>query len=86
MNSLARAVYHKSSIYLMDDPLSAVDAHVGLHLFNDCIGPNSLLAREQATRILVTHQVHFLKEADWIVILKDVSRYFKPFQKKYCSL
>lgn len=70
----------------MDDPLSAVDAHVGLHLFNDCIGPNSLLAQEQATRILVTHQVHFLKEADWIVILRDVSRYLKHFQIKFCSI
>lgn len=58
---------------MFDDPLSAVDAHVGSHIFNKCIGPRSQLAHRNATRILVTHQVHFLKEADWIVVLKNVS-------------
>lgn len=57
----------------MDDPLSAVDAHVGAHMFDNCIGPKGRLARKGATRILVTHQVHFLKEADWIIALRDVS-------------
>ncbi|KAJ6642101.1 ATP-binding cassette sub-family C member 4 [Pseudolycoriella hygida] len=69
--SLARAVYRDADVYLLDDPLSAVDAHVGRHLFNECIGPHGRLARKGATRILVTHQVHFLKEADWVVILRD---------------
>lgn len=41
--SLARAVYRKADIYLMDDPLSAVDAHVGLHIFENVIGPNGVL-------------------------------------------
>ncbi|KAL7032928.1 hypothetical protein ACKWTF_007429 [Chironomus riparius] len=67
--SLARAVYKKSSIYLFDDPLSAVDAHVGKHLFTECLGPNGYLARQKATRILITHQIHFLKEADWIIVI-----------------
>jgi ABC-type multidrug transport system fused ATPase/permease subunit len=58
--SLARAVYKNASIYFLDDPLSAVDSHVGKHLFDECIGPNGYLARQRATRILVTHQVHFL--------------------------
>lgn len=71
--SLARAVYRKADVYLIDDPLSAVDTHVQLHLFNDCIGPNGLLARQNATRILITHQIHFLKEADWIIVLKNVT-------------
>lgn len=71
--SLARAVYREADIYLLDDPLSAVDAHVGKHLFNECIGPRGRLARRHATRILVTHQVHFLKEADWVIVLRDVS-------------
>lgn len=66
---LARAVYKHASIYLLDDPLSAVDAHVGRHLFDEVIGPRGRLARQKATRILVTHQVHFLTEADWIVIV-----------------
>lgn len=71
--SLARAMYRRSDIYLFDDPLSAVDSHVGKHIFNKCFGPNSRLAKLNATRILVTHQIHFLKEADWIVVLQDVS-------------
>ncbi|XP_055302579.1 ATP-binding cassette sub-family C member 4-like isoform X2 [Sitodiplosis mosellana] len=69
--NLARSCYRKANIYLMDDPLSAVDAHVGTHIFNKCIGPKSRLSKLNATRILVTHQVHFLKEADWLVVLKD---------------
>lgn len=71
--SLARACYRNADIYLLDDPLSAVDAHVGTHIFDKCIGPHGYLAKKNSTRILVTHQVHFLKEADWIVILNDVS-------------
>ncbi|XP_035694460.1 multidrug resistance-associated protein 1-like [Branchiostoma floridae] len=41
--SLARAVYSGSSVYYLDDPLSAVDTHVGKHIFNKVIGPNGLL-------------------------------------------
>lgn len=69
--SLARAIYKQAAIYLFDDPLSAVDAHVGKHLFDEVIGPRSRLADENSTRLLVTHQVHFLTEADWIVIIED---------------
>ncbi|XP_058447071.1 ATP-binding cassette sub-family C member 4 isoform X2 [Malaya genurostris] len=69
--NLARAVYKNASIYLLDDPLSAVDAHVGRQLFDEVMGPKGYLAKQQATRILVTHQVHFLKDADWIVILEN---------------
>ncbi|XP_031638154.1 multidrug resistance-associated protein 4-like, partial [Contarinia nasturtii] len=69
--NLARSMYRKADIYLIDDPLSAVDSHVQSHLFNECIGPNGYLARQNATRILITHQLHFMKEADWIVVLKD---------------
>lgn len=67
--SLARAVYKNASIYLLDDPLSAVDSHVGKQLFDECIGPSGYLARQHATRILVTHQVHFLKDADWVIVM-----------------
>ncbi|XP_058822716.1 ATP-binding cassette sub-family C member 4-like [Topomyia yanbarensis] len=69
--SLARAVYRRADIVLMDDPLSAVDAHVGRHLFDICIGPRGRLGKVKATRILVTHQVHFLKEADWVVVMNE---------------
>ena len=41
--SLARAVYQDTDVYLLDDPLSAVDSHVGKHIFEEVIGPNGLL-------------------------------------------
>lgn len=47
-----------------------MDAHVGLHIFNECIGPNGILGKQKATRILVTHQVHFLKNVDWLIIMR----------------
>ncbi|EAA01218.5 AGAP001777-PA [Anopheles gambiae str. PEST] len=70
---LARAVYRQADVYLLDDPLSAVDAHVAKHLFELCIGNGGFLKRRNpnATRILVTHQVHFLKQADWVVVMKE---------------
>ncbi|XP_072293747.1 ATP-binding cassette sub-family C member 2 [Eucyclogobius newberryi] len=67
--SLARATYSKADIYLLDDPLSAVDAHVGKHLFDKVIGPNGLL--QDKTRVLVTHAVSFLPFVDEIIVLKD---------------
>nr|AKC34056.1 ABCC3 protein [Spodoptera litura] len=65
--NLARAVYREADIYLLDDPLSAVDANVGRQLFEGCI--NGYLRGR--TRILVTHQIHFLKAADYIVVLNE---------------
>lgn len=67
--NLARAVYSSADIYLFDDPLSAVDTHVGKHLFEQCI--KGYL--QDKTRILVTHQLQFLKQADIIVILSEVN-------------
>lgn len=46
--SLARAVYRKADVYLLDDPLSAVDAHVGQHIFDKVIGPKGVL-RDKVT-------------------------------------
>lgn len=67
--SLARAAYSNADIYLLDDPLSAVDAHVGKHLFDEVIGPNGVL--QDKTRVLVTHAVSFLPFVDEIIVLKD---------------
>lgn len=68
--NLARAVYRDMDIYLFDDPLSAVDIHVSKTLYENCI--NGYLKKK--TRILVTHQVHYLKNADEIIILNNVGK------------
>uniref|UniRef100_A0A8C8RVD3 ABC-type glutathione-S-conjugate transporter n=1 Tax=Pelusios castaneus TaxID=367368 RepID=A0A8C8RVD3_9SAUR len=67
--SLARAVYKKAAVYLLDDPLSAVDAQVGQHIFEHIIGPNGLL--KDKTRVLVTHAINFLPQVDNIVLMVD---------------
>uniref|UniRef100_A0A8B9G511 Canalicular multispecific organic anion transporter 1 n=1 Tax=Amazona collaria TaxID=241587 RepID=A0A8B9G511_9PSIT len=65
--SLARAVYSNADIYVLDDPLSAVDAHVGKYLFEHVLGPKGLL--QNKTRILVTHSISFLPLVDNIVVM-----------------
>ncbi|KAL0104456.1 hypothetical protein PUN28_017289 [Cardiocondyla obscurior] len=67
--ALARAVYNDSENYFLDDPLSAVDSHVGKHIFEKVIGPNGLLKKK--TRVLVTHSITYLPEVDNIIVLKD---------------
>lgn len=66
--SLARAVYSDADLYLLDDPLSAVDSHVGKHIFEEVVGPKGLLARK--TRVLVTHGITFLPQTDNIYVMK----------------
>uniref|UniRef100_G1LI01 ATP-binding cassette sub-family C member 12 n=1 Tax=Ailuropoda melanoleuca TaxID=9646 RepID=G1LI01_AILME len=65
--SLARAVYSNHEIYLLDDPLSAVDAHVGKHVFEECI-KKTLRGK---TIVLVTHQLQFLESCDEVILLED---------------
>uniref|UniRef100_A0A8C9HUR6 Multidrug resistance-associated protein 1 n=2 Tax=Piliocolobus tephrosceles TaxID=591936 RepID=A0A8C9HUR6_9PRIM len=65
--SLARAVYCNADIYLFDDPLSAVDAHVGKHIFENVIGPKGMLKNK--TRILVTHGMSYLPQVDVIIVM-----------------
>ncbi|ROT73105.1 putative multidrug resistance-associated protein 1 isoform X4 [Penaeus vannamei] len=67
--SLARAVYSDADIYLLDDPLSAVDSHVGKHIFENVIGPEGILKGK--TRILVTHGLTYLPKVEKIVVLKN---------------
>ncbi|SGY78695.1 BQ5605_C008g04915 [Microbotryum silenes-dioicae] len=63
--NIARALYFDADIVLLDDPLSAVDAHVGKALFDDAICG----ALKDRTRVLVTHAVHFLPRVDWIITI-----------------
>lgn len=66
--ALARACYAAADINLLDDPLSAVDAHVGQHIFERAI----CTFLGSSTRILVTHQQQFLPAADAILIISEV--------------
>ncbi|XP_078371200.1 ATP-binding cassette sub-family C member 4-like isoform X2 [Oculina patagonica] len=66
---LARAVYSNADIYLLDDPLSAVDSKVGHHIFNTCI--NGLL--QDKTRLMITHNLEVLRDAKHIVAMKEGS-------------
>ncbi|XP_003727446.1 multidrug resistance-associated protein 7 [Strongylocentrotus purpuratus] len=65
--ALARAVYQDSDIYLLDDPLAAVDADVGQHIFSKCI--MGLLRNK--TRVVCTHHTRYLVEADVVVVMDD---------------
>ncbi|XP_045534713.1 multidrug resistance-associated protein 1 isoform X4 [Papilio machaon] len=67
--SLARAVYHDADNYFLDDPLSAVDSHVGKHIFDKVIGPSGLL--KDKTRVWVTHNVTYLAQTDLVLVLRD---------------
>uniref|UniRef100_A0A6Q2YDD5 ABC-type glutathione-S-conjugate transporter n=1 Tax=Esox lucius TaxID=8010 RepID=A0A6Q2YDD5_ESOLU len=67
--SLARAVYRKADVYLLDDPLSAVDTHVGQHIFERVVGPRGLL--KDKTRVLVTHGLSYLPQADLILVMVE---------------
>ncbi|CAF3773412.1 unnamed protein product [Rotaria sp. Silwood1] len=65
--NMARALYHDADIYLLDDPLSAVDAKVSKHLFDKSI-KNYL---RNKICILVTHQIQFLQDATKIIVLDN---------------
>ncbi|RNA37147.1 multidrug resistance-associated 1 isoform X3 [Brachionus plicatilis] len=83
--SLARSVYAKASVYAFDDPLSAVDANVGKHIFDSVIGPKGLL--KQKTRIFATNSLSFLSECDKIIMLdngsiKEIGTYMELIEKK----
>ena len=67
--TLARAVYARADIYLLDDVLSAVDQHVGRHIIDNVLGAKGLLAGK--TRILATNSIPVLMEAHYIVLLRE---------------
>ena len=67
--SLARAVYARADVYLLDDCLSAVDQHVGRHLIDNVFGSRGLLAGK--TRVLATNSIPILIEADLVTLIRD---------------
>ncbi|KAI5206406.1 ABC multidrug transporter-like protein [Aureobasidium subglaciale] len=69
--NIARAIYFNADIVLMDDPLSAVDAHVGRHIMDNAICG---LLRNKA-RVLATHQLHVLHRCDRIIWVQDGMAY-----------
>lgn len=66
--SLARAVYSRADIYLLDDVLSAVDAHVGKRIILAVLSKEGMLGSK--TIVLATNAIHVLKSADEIVFLQ----------------
>eukprot|EP00560_Eucampia_antarctica_P007002 CAMPEP_0197828720 /NCGR_PEP_ID=MMETSP1437-20131217/5242_1 /TAXON_ID=49252 ORGANISM="Eucampia antarctica, Strain CCMP1452" /NCGR_SAMPLE_ID=MMETSP1437 /ASSEMBLY_ACC=CAM_ASM_001096 /LENGTH=1315 /DNA_ID=CAMNT_0043430055 /DNA_START=350 /DNA_END=4300 /DNA_ORIENTATION=+ len=78
--AIARAMYHDADLYLLDDPLAAVDAHVGKHLFRHCIVDELLLASSKENKntvILVTNAIQYLSNplVDRIIVLDEGSIY-----------
>ncbi|KZP00831.1 ABC protein [Calocera viscosa TUFC12733] len=67
--NIARALYYDADIVALDDPLSAVDAHVGRALFANAI--QGALKSRGKTVILVTHALHFLPLVDYIYTFQD---------------
>ncbi|KAK5948688.1 ATP-binding cassette transporter yor1 [Knufia fluminis] len=65
--NIARAIYFDADIVLMDDPLSAVDAHVGRHIMDEAICG----IMKDKCRILATHQLHVLSRCDRIIWMED---------------
>ena len=65
--NIARAIYTGGDVYMFDDPLSAVDSHVGEHIFEQCM----VRYLASTTRILVTHKIDILPRCDYIVVLDD---------------
>ncbi|OQR87169.1 ATP-binding Cassette (ABC) Superfamily [Thraustotheca clavata] len=69
--AIARAVYQDADIYILDDPLAAVDSHVGSDIFKQCI-KNCL---KDKLVVLVTNGLNFLKDCDFVIVLSNGSIY-----------
>uniref|UniRef100_A0A674AJE8 ATP-binding cassette sub-family C member 5 n=1 Tax=Salmo trutta TaxID=8032 RepID=A0A674AJE8_SALTR len=67
--SLARALYSDRAIYILDDPLSALDAHVGNHIFNNAIKKQL----RHKTIVFVTHQLQYLVDCDDVIFMREGS-------------
>ncbi|XP_072048675.1 ATP-binding cassette sub-family C member 5-like [Amphiura filiformis] len=67
--SMARALYSDADVYLLDDPLSAVDTHVGQHIFRHCI--KDMLQGNGKSVVFVTHQLQYLTDCDYVLLMRD---------------
>ncbi|XP_071816985.1 ATP-binding cassette sub-family C member 9-like isoform X2 [Apostichopus japonicus] len=65
--SIARTLYSERDIILMDDPLSALDVHVGRHVFQE--GIMKTLCNQGKTVVLVTHQIQYINDADQVILM-----------------
>jgi ABC-type bacteriocin/lantibiotic exporter with double-glycine peptidase domain len=74
--ALARALYRKADIYLIDEVLGALDVNVGKYVVEKCLKEHL----NDALRIVVTHQLQYLPHADWVIVLNEVK-----FHNKYLS-
>ncbi|XP_043649909.1 ATP-binding cassette sub-family C member Sur isoform X2 [Drosophila teissieri] len=67
--AIARAIYSSANVVIMDDPLASLDNEVGEHIFEHCI--REMLQKSNRTFILVTQQLHRIKEAEYLIAIKD---------------
>ncbi|XP_033172790.1 ATP-binding cassette sub-family C member Sur [Drosophila mauritiana] len=67
--AIARAIYSSANVVIMDDPLASLDNEVGEHIFQHCI--REMLQKSNRTFILVTQQLHRIKEAEYLIAIKD---------------
>jgi ABC-type bacteriocin/lantibiotic exporter with double-glycine peptidase domain len=65
--SIARAVYADADVILLDDPLSALDAHVAKEIFDECI--RGYL--KEKTIVFVTNRLEFVSGCDRVVMIDD---------------
>jgi len=79
--SIARALYQRADVYLLDDPLSAVDSHVAKHIFEKCIRG---LLKDKAV-VLVTHNLHMLPPANKILLLNQKKIEFCGNYEELCK-
>nr|XP_043068593.1 ATP-binding cassette sub-family C member Sur [Drosophila bipectinata] len=67
--AIARALYSSANVVIMDDPLASLDNEVGDHIFEHCI--RQMLQKSNRTFILVTQQLHRIKEAEYLIVMKN---------------
>ncbi|KAH8249165.1 hypothetical protein KR032_006949 [Drosophila birchii] len=67
--AIARAIYSSANVVIMDDPLASLDNEVGDHIYEHCV--RQMLQKSNRTFILVTQQLHRIKEAEYLIVMKE---------------